>query len=189
VFLSYPVALTSGYRFSAITNSPVISGHVDSGSSDVTSIDKTVSPKAVSDMINALADTNGLITSAIASNIAASVQSNANRNPYIIAAGTGMVVSAANGDIQLVRGSYSGGVTNRLTFPAADTNYSTTISLTIPPTGTNTVVLTAGPYYEYDSVLGTLRAPSTTNLTRFLYEATAGYTNPVVYVWEGGKAQ
>jgi hypothetical protein len=101
------------------------------------------------------------------------------REPYLIAYASTVTVSRANGDLQRLA-PLAGSCT--IIFDVGDTNYSSCISLEIPPTAGTNCTLLAGPDYRYgDSLTG----PSTTNYTYCLYETPRGSTNRMVTLRRG----
>jgi hypothetical protein len=104
----------------------------------------------------------------------------ADREPYTIAASTNMVIDRANTDAQRIASIPGGASTIR--FTAAVTNYASAITLHVPPVGTNTVTLAAGPVYSFG---GGLSALATTNYSTCFAESPVGSTNWAVTIWPG----
>jgi hypothetical protein len=92
---------------------------------------------------------------------------------------TNLTISAANG-IQQALTNYTGALT--ITWPAGSAATETTISLTVPPRGTNTYTLAAGPTYYYVSPLTSTNALSTNLITRLWYASPWGTTNASVTI-------
>jgi len=103
----------------------------------------------------------------------------ADRTPYLIAYASTVTVNRANTDYQALA-SVDGAC--KIIFEACVTNYGSTIHFEIPPVGTNSVTLEAGPDYRYgDSLTG----PSTTNTTYCLYQSPYNSTNRMVTLYRG----
>ena len=103
----------------------------------------------------------------------------ADRTPYLITYASTVTVSRANTDYQALA-SIGGPCT--IIFEAGVTNYGSTIHFEIPPVGTNSVTLAAGPDYRYgDSLTG----PNTTNRTYCLYQSPYNSTNRMVTLYRG----
>jgi hypothetical protein len=93
---------------------------------------------------------------------------------------TNITISASNG-IQQALTNLTGALT--LNWPTGNAANETTISLTIPPAGTNVVSLgTAGVSYRYVSPLSSTNAVSTNKITRLWYVSPYGTTNAIVDV-------
>jgi len=100
--------------------------------------------------------------------------------PYLITAATNITISAENGLHQAVTGALPASVT--INFPTASATSELTISLTLPPRGTNAVTLAAGPTYYYVSPLSSTNAASTNLYTRYYVASPYGTTNVSVTV-------
>jgi hypothetical protein len=104
----------------------------------------------------------------------------ATRTPHFISCTTNITISAANGIQQAVTGDVPASVT--INFPTGEATSETTISVTLPPAGTNEVVFAAGPTYYYVSPLSS-SVPASTNLyTRYYIVSPYGSTNASVTV-------
>jgi hypothetical protein len=103
----------------------------------------------------------------------------ATRDPYKFAYATNITISATNG-IQQALTNLTGALT--ITWPAGDAATETTISLTVPPRGTNAYTLAAGPTYYYVSPLTSTNALSTNLITRLWYASPWGTTNASVTI-------
>jgi hypothetical protein len=104
----------------------------------------------------------------------------ADREPYTIAASTNMVIDRANTDAQRIASILPG--TSTIRFSAAVTNYASSIVLHVPPIGTNTIILPAGPVYSFG---GGLAGLATTNYSTCFAESPVGSTNWAVTIWPG----
>jgi hypothetical protein len=104
----------------------------------------------------------------------------ADRDPYVITASTNMIVDRANTDAQRIASIPGGASTIR--FTAAVTNYASAITLHVPPVGTNTVTLAAGPFYSFGDGLTGL---ATTNYSVMFADSPVGSTNWAVTIWKG----
>jgi len=132
------------------------------------------SPLAVN---SSLFDSAG--SAAAVSNVLAAADTSADRTPYLIEYASTVTVSRANGDVQRVA-PLTGPCT--ILFPAGVTNYSSTISVEIPPTaGTNCTLATGPTYYYGDSLTG----PSETNYVYALWQSAFGTTNATVRLYRG----
>jgi hypothetical protein len=104
----------------------------------------------------------------------------ADREPYTIASSTNMIVDRANTDAQRIASILPG--TSTIRFSAAVTNYASSIVLHVPPIGTNTIILPAGPVYSFG---GGLEGLATTNYSTCFAESPVGSTNWAIVIWPG----
>jgi hypothetical protein len=104
----------------------------------------------------------------------------ADREPYVIPASTNMIVDRSNTDAQRIASILPG--TSTIRFNPAVTNYASSIVLHVPPIGTNTIIMPAGPVYSFGDGLSTL---ATTNYSTIFAESPVGSTNWAVTIWKG----
>jgi hypothetical protein len=92
---------------------------------------------------------------------------------------TNLTISAADGLEQALT-NWTGNLT--LTWPAGSADTLTRIYLTLPPRGTNTLTMTAGPTYNFITPLNSTNNASTNAISGLWYVSPRGTTNASVTV-------
>ena len=90
---------------------------------------------------------------------------------------TNLTISAADGMEQALT-NWTGNLT--LTWPAGSADTLTRIYLTLPPRGTNTLTMTAGPTYNFITPLNSTNNASTNAISGLWYVSPRGTTNASV---------